>query len=356
MPWVVAYQPWRKRPAVFLAGRANSEEKAAVKLPLLTPRLTAVLSLGLLALPLSSSLAVDASPAATTAPATVPTPAAEPPPPPAFLPPLPATALFPAPVPAAVAIARPSADEVAIATNALNKFLAQVDPATKVVTAKYPDMVAVRPPRANPLLAPGLAPNFRQKHANNVARAQQGDIDLLFMGDSITDFWRTGGKAVFEKYYGNLKTANFGISGDTVQGVLYRLRDGEGAGFKPKAIMLMIGTNNSPSASSAEIAEGVGAIVLDFRTRFPEAKILLLAIFPRSNTGDALRNTVLGANPILAKLDDGKHVFYLDIGDKFLAPDGTIAADIMPDKLHPTEKGYEVWAEAVKTPLAELLK
>src|SRR5204863_818228 len=138
---------------------------------------------------------------------------------------------------------------------------------------------------------------------------------------------------VFEKYYSQYKTANFGIGGDTVQGVLYRLRDGEGAGYSPKAIMLMIGTNNSGSSTSAEIAEGVGAIVLDLRTRFPEAKILLLAIFPRASPGEALRNTVLGANPILARLHDGKNIFYMDIGDKFLAADGTLPADIMPDKL-----------------------
>jgi lysophospholipase L1-like esterase len=325
-----------------------------VNLPHLTHRLTVVLTLGLLALPVSISLAADPSPAATVAPAPVVAP--EPPPPPAFLPPLPAAALFPAPVPAAVAIPRPSVDEVAIAKNALDRFLDQADSATKAVTAKYPDLVAVRPPRVNPLLVPGLAPGFRQKHANNVARIQQGDIDLMFMGDSITDGWRTGGKAVFEKYYGNFKTANFGIGGDTVQGVLYRLRDGEGAGYRPKAIMLMIGTNNSPSSTSAEIAEGVGAIVLDLRTRFPEAKILLLAIFPRASPGETLRTTVLGANPILAKLHDGKNIFYMDIGDKFLAPDGTLPADVMPDKLHPNAKGYEIWAAAVNDKLTELLK
>ena len=308
----------------------------------------AVLSLCLFALQASSGHAADASPAASVAPT--------PPAPPALLPPLPPAALLPALVPAAVAIARPSTDEVAIATIALDKFLAQVDPATKAVTTKYPGLIAVRPPRVNPLLVPGLAPAFRQKHANNVARAHEGDIDLMFMGDSITDGWRTGGKAVFEKYYGSLRTANFGIGGDTVQGVLYRLRDGEGEGYRPKAIMLMIGTNNSPSASSAEIAEGVGAIVLDLRTCFPDAKIILLAIFPRAAPGEALRITVTGANPILAKLDDGQHVFYLDIGDKFLAADGSLPADVMPDKLHPNAKGYEIWAAAVNEKLTELMK
>jgi lysophospholipase L1-like esterase len=259
-------------------------------------------------------------------------------------------------VPAAVAIPRPSPAEIATATSAFNKFLTQADPATKAVVAKYPELLSVRPPRVNPALVPALSNNHRAKHAANVAIAEKGDIDVLFMGDSITDSWRGTGKAVFDRYYGNMKVANFGIGGDTVQGVLYRLRDGEGQGFQPKAIMLMIGTNNAATLSSAEIAEGVGAIVMDMRTRFPAAKILLLAIFPRGNPGDSLRNTALGVNPIIAKLHDGKNVFFLDIGAKFLAANGTLPADIMPDKLHPNAKGYEIWAEAVKEPLAALLK
>jgi lysophospholipase L1-like esterase len=266
--------------------------------------------------------------------------------------------LAPAPVPSAVAIARPSAAEVATATDALNKFLSSTDAATKAIAAKYPDMIAVRPPRSNPALIPNFAqnPGMRTKHANNVVLAEKGDIDLLFMGDSITDGWRSTGKEVFEKYYGAMKVGNFGIGSDTLQGVLYRLRDGEGQGFQPKAIMLLIGTNNGGALSSAEIAEGVGAIVLDMRTRFPAAKILLLAIFPRANPGEAIRNTVLGANPIIAKLHDGKNVFYMDIGAKFLAADGTLPAEIMPDKLHPNAKGYEIWAEAVKDQLDVLMK
>jgi len=276
-------------------------------------------------------------------------------------------AAVPAPVPPEVAIARPSAEEIATASTALDKFLAQVNPETKAILGKYPEMLEVRPPRENPCVVPNLYRGFREKHAANVERAKEGGIDLLFMGDSITDFWRNpgrpgvdnppfAGKAVFDKYFGAMRAANFGIAGDTTQGVLYRMRDGEAQGFSPQAIMLMIGTNNGGSCSSAEIAEGVGAIVLEIRKDFPDAKVLLLGIFPRSEPGDKLRQTVLAVNPIIARLHDGKHVFYLDIGTKFLAADGTIPTDIMSDGLHPTEKGYGIWAEAVKDPLAELMK
>jgi lysophospholipase L1-like esterase len=278
-----------------------------------------------------------------------------------------APATVPVTVPAAVAIARPTPAEVASAEASLQKFVAQADPATKAIVAKYPELIGVRPPRVNPAVVPNLNPGFRVKHTANVALAQKGDIDLLFMGDSITDFWRNAGaadavnppragKAVFEKYYGAMKTANFGISGDTTQGVLFRLRDGEGQGFQPKAIMLMIGTNNAGVCSSAEIAEGVGAIVAEMRQDFPAAKILLLAIFPRGNPGDPVRKVVADVNPTIAKLHDGKNVFFLDIGAKFLDADGVLQPDIMADRLHPNEKGYEIWADAVKASLAELMK
>jgi len=212
-----------------------------------------------------------------------------------------------------------------------------------------------------------LGAGWIKRHEGFVAQAKQGGIDILFMGDSITDFWRNAGadgvanppragKAVFDKYYGALKAANFGIGGDTTQGVLYRLQNGEGQGFQPKAIMLMIGTNNAATCSSAEIAEGVGAVVLEMRKDFPDAKILLLGIFPRGNPGDPVRKTVLDVNPLISKLDDGQHVFYLDIGAKFLDADGVLQPDIMADKLHPNEKGYVIWAEAVKDKLAELMK
>lgn len=300
------------------------------------------------------------------------------------------------PVPPEVAIARPTPAELATANASLQKYFAGADAATKAVLAKFPDLIAVRGPRPNPAVIPFLAPNFRPKHEANKAVAAQGDSQVLFMGDSITDFWRnTGqgrgpggpgganpampgrgegrrgggaapasdpdnppmaGKAVFDKYFGDMKVANFGIAGDTTQGVLYRLRDGEGQGFSPKAIMLMIGTNNVSSCSSAEIAEGVGAVVLDLRHDFPDAKILLLAIFPRSRPADPVRQVLADVNKSIAKLDDQKHVFYLDIGQKFLDADGVIQPDIMSDGLHPTQKGYGIWAEAVKEPLAKLAK
>ncbi len=265
----------------------------------------------------------------------------------------------PAPVPAAVAIPRPTPQDVQTAQQALSRFVAS-DPAVRALVAQYPTLIEVRTPAPNTAIIPALAGGFLAKHQANLAVAAQGDSDVLFMGDSITDFWRNtdgqfAGKPVLDKYFGKWKVANFGIAGDTTQGVLYRLQNGEGKGFKPKAVMLMIGTNNTGRNTAPEIAEGIGAVVLQLQKDFPDAKILLLGIFPRGNPTDAVRGTISQINTIISKLHDGNRVHYLDIGAKFLDATGAIPRDVMSDLLHPGPKGYEIWAEAVVEPLNKLV-
>lgn len=267
----------------------------------------------------------------------------------------------PAPVPKAVAIPRPSAEEVGLAERALAKFLESAEPEVKTIHEKFPGLIAVRVPPPNSATVPNLGAFFQKKHQANLEVARQGDSDVLFMGDSITDFWRNpegafAGKPVLDKHFGNLKVANFGIAGDMTQGVLYRLQHGEGQGFSPKAVMLMIGTNNIGRNTAPEIAEGIGAVVLELQKDFPEAKILLLGIFPRGPANDPARATIAEINTIISRLHDGDRVHYLDIGAKFLDEAGNIPKDVMSDALHPSTKGYEIWAEAVKEPLANLMK
>ena len=266
----------------------------------------------------------------------------------------------PAPVPPAVAIPRPTAAEVEAAQRALARFVDTADPATRAIVQKYPDLLAVRPPQPNTAIMPSLSQQFLAKHRANLEVAALGQANVLFTGDSITDFWRNAdgqfaGKPVFDKYFGQWNVANFGIAGDTTQGVLYRLQNGEGKGFSPKAVMLMIGTNNTARNSAAEIAEGIGAVVLQLQRDFPEAKILLLGVFPRGRAGDPVRATIADINRTIAKLHDGTRVHYLDIGAAFLDAAGNIPQDVMSDGLHPTTKGYEIWANAVIEPLTKLV-
>jgi lysophospholipase L1-like esterase len=193
------------------------------------------------------------------------------------------------------------------------------------------------------------------RHKNFVEIAKKGDIDILLMGDSITDWWRNAGKTHFQKYWEPLKTANFGVAGDTTQGVLWGMDNGELDGYTPKLMMLMIGTNNIGRNTPPEIAEGIKAVVDKFRAKHPEAKVLLLGVFPRAGASSTARTAVNEINKIISKYDDGKFIHYMDIGPKFLDKDGNIPKDIMGDGLHPTAKGYEIWAEAVMPKVYELI-
>jgi lysophospholipase L1-like esterase len=265
-----------------------------------------------------------------------------------------------APVPPEVAIPRPTPEELTRVNDAVSKWIASDKSSNKPLLQKFESLMMLQPPRSN------VAATFTQtqqrmgaRHEGFAETARKGNIDLLFHGDSITDWWVQGdaNKAVFDKYFGNIKTANFAVAGDTTQGVLWGLKNGEGQGFQPKAVMLMIGTNNSGTSSAPEIAEGVGAVVLEMRKDFPNAKILLLAIFPRGLPVDPVRDKLAEVNKIISKLDDRQHVFYLDIGSKFLDEKGVFLPDsFRGDNLHPQAKGYDIWGSAVKDKLAELMK
>jgi len=256
-------------------------------------------------------------------------------------------------VPPQVAIQRPSAAEVAQMNEALTRMMNADTSAAKPLLDKYRALTTVQVPRDNSAIRP--VPRNAARHDSFVEIAKKGDIDLLLVGDSITDLWRNSTET-YATYFGKYKVANFAISGDTTQGVLWGLQNGEGTGFQPKAIMMMIGTNNSGGNTGPEIAEGVGAIVLELRKDFPNAKILLLAIFPRNAPTSNARKVNAEASAIYSKLADNQRVFYMDIGQNFLSPDGTISTEIMADGLHPTAKGYVVWGEAIKDKLAELMK
>lgn len=222
-------------------------------------------------------------------------------------------------------------------------------------------------PEARQALQPD--PAWLSRHAGFVEIAKRDSVNVLFVGDSITDAWRrdtnTGGRKVWNQLFAPLGAANFGIGGDRTQHVLWRLENGELDGLKPKAIVLMIGTNNTglerdtakPRNTPAEVVEGVSAILQAIRRRAPSTKILLLAIFPRGEKpGDPQRLQIDEINPELAKLADGDVVRFLDIGGKFLAADGTLTRDIMYDFLHLSTKGYQIWGDAIKEPLAEMLR
>jgi lysophospholipase L1-like esterase len=204
---------------------------------------------------------------------------------------------------------------------------------------------------------------FFEKHESFLARAKTGPIGLLFIGDSITEGWRKA-PHIWDRYYAKYEPANFGISGDQTQHVIWRIENGELDGIAPKVVVLMIGTNNSGRHTGQEISAAVRKIVGMIRNRLPETKVLLLAIFPR---GPRVRNGVAEpweqrmeairtANVDLASLDDGVRIRFVDINAAFLGNDGTIPNSIMPDQLHPSATGYQAWADAMQPALEEMMR
>lgn len=210
---------------------------------------------------------------------------------------------------------------------------------------------------------------FFELHDKFLARAKSGPIGVLFLGDSITELWGTA-PHIWEHYFGKYQPANFGIGGDQTQHVIWRIENGELDGINPKAVVLMIGTNNSAAHTGEQIADAIKKIVELIRAKLPHTKVLLLAILPRDarrNQDGLITESVIAdtarrvaannrANALIPKLDDGVNVRFLNTNAIFLGRDGRIPWTIMPDQLHLSAAGYQLWAEAIEQPLAELMK
>jgi beta-glucosidase len=222
----------------------------------------------------------------------------------------------------------------------------------------FPAATALAVDREVPAIvpAPQTADWWMPQHERNVARVRQGSVDLLMIGDSITQGWGDEGRRVWERYYGRRRAVNLGFNSDRTEQVLWRLQHGEIDGIHPKTAVVLIGTNNSGTRKDPpeETAAGVQAIVTLLRARLPETKILLLGIFPRGATSsDSIRRVNESINARLHGFADGQHVHYLDLGHLFLDRDGRLKQNLMPDLLHPNEQGYRVWAEGMEAQLKE---
>jgi beta-glucosidase len=209
----------------------------------------------------------------------------------------------------------------------------------------------------DPVPRPDQGWKDRQALLNKRAAEAGNKSELVFIGDSITQGWEGEGKQVWADRYAKYNAVNLGIGGDRTQHVLWRLDNGNLEGLSPKAAVVMIGTNNSNGEDNTveQIADGVRAIVQKLRQKLPNTKILLVAIFPRGENPNPQRGKILQVNQIIHKLADGQNVIWVDFGHKFVNEEGQISREIMPDYLHLSPKGYEIWAESVERPLNRAL-
>ena len=198
------------------------------------------------------------------------------------------------------------------------------------------------------------APWMARHQAIN-ARAQQGHVDLLYVGDSIVQLYEQQGKDTWDRYYAPRHALNLGSSGDRTEHVLWRLAHGNIDGIAPKLAIVMIGQNNGGHNTAEEIGAGVTAVVQKICAKLPATKILLLAIFPRGEKPTEEREVLAKASRIAAQLADNTTMFSMDINKIVLRPDGSIPAELMPDFEHPSAQGYRRWAEAIEPTVAALM-
>ena len=203
------------------------------------------------------------------------------------------------------------------------------------------------------------------RYKQQAERMAQGDVDLLWVGDSITHFWEGKGKEVWDKYYSERKAMNFAISGDRTGHVLWRMENSPMDKISPKMTVVMIGTNNighkkdngEMHSTPAQTVEGIQMIVDRLKGFYPETKILLLEVFPRGNKADdPLRQAVNEINKGLEAIYANgavENVQLYSINDLFLTKDGELPKEIMPDFLHPSQEGYEIWAKAIEPMIAD---
>jgi beta-glucosidase len=244
------------------------------------------------------------------------------------------------------------------ATASLAPFVLSADTAlpagTKPASPAKPTPKPRRPNDASTLTA--VNPK-RQKEF--MTRAKDKGIQLVFLGDSITDFWQSRGKAVWDEYYAKHDAADFGVSGEHTEHTLGHIAGGILDGLHPEAVVIMIGTNNIGHIADERpewTADGIKKIVKTVHEKLPDAKVLLLGVFPREGKDSRHRKQIVEINAIIGKLDDGKQTRFLDLTAKFTDANGEIPKDIMPDGLHPNLAGYKIWAEAMQPLLSELMK
>jgi lysophospholipase L1-like esterase len=240
-------------------------------------------------------------------------------------------------------------------------WLDDVEVGTEAGVAAPPAPQVEPPPKAANAWSPaeGFWKDFplawRQTAQGQSDRAKQGGVNVVFLGDSLTQGWD---KQLWQERYAPLGAVNFGIGGDGTPQVLWRLEHGILEGIRPKVVVLMIGINNTwPGYSAADSAKGIAAIVAATQQQQPQAKILLLGVLPIHGKLDAVRKIISELNAASAKLDDGRRVRFLDLGAQFVDSEGSLRFGFyQPDRLHLTPAAYRLWADAMDPLLQEMLR
>lgn len=237
-----------------------------------------------------------------------------------------------------------------------------IDGQVEKVSAPKQQKATATPKSQDPTVPmPGHYPKFPQAwlrlHQQHLKQTQKRQINVVFLGDSITRGWQKH-KKLWQQHYGKRGAVNFGIGGDRTQQILWRIDNGLFDEIQPQLVVLNIGVNNLwQNAYGAErIATGIENMVSAIRTKSPQTKILLLGILPTGKQPNTpKRKKIQAINRQIERLDNGSTIRFLDMGPNFLEPDGSISKAVMPDYLHLSKQGYQIWAESMKKSFTEML-
>jgi beta-glucosidase len=209
---------------------------------------------------------------------------------------------------------------------------------------------------ASPVAQPGVGEYWKERVADIQSELSQSDPGVLFVGDSITDWWRLFGASTWKADFQPLAAENIGVAANQTGQVLWELQQPYVRDKSPAAVVLMIGTNDiSTGQSASQVASDIAAVVKQIQLDFPQAKILLMGILPRGTTTDPARAEIAQVNNLIAQLADGRQVSFIDIGRSFLQSDGSLAAGVTVDLAHPSAKGYQLWASAILQSLQQIV-
>jgi|GEM_PF-89731 len=230
--------------------------------------------------------------------------------------------------------------------------------ATQVAApAAVPQSAAELPACLTPTSQDGEWNKARQDEVLRRVREAKSPTPVVFIGDSITEQWESAGAKIWARDFAPLGALNLGVGGARTEHILWRLQQAPLTALDPRVVVLMIGTNNVVSGrdSGELIVRGIRAIVQMIQQQCPKAKVLVLDITPRGVNMNPVRGTVTQINQVLGQIAWPEGVVALRVGDRFVQSDGSIHAEIMPDFLHFSAAGYEMWSEGIKPAVVSAL-
>ena len=229
---------------------------------------------------------------------------------------------------------------------------------SKRTSAEYNDPCAteMKNHRAVVPVARTTRAGWMERHHLIINRIKANQVDLLFIGNSITQRWEKQGKKAWETHFAPLHAINAGIDGDCTQHVIWRLDNGMTEGISPKLVILLIGSNHVNDYTADEIVDGIKAIACKIRNKLPDTKLLVLGVLPRGTASPAAAYRLAKASESASKIADNQKIYYLDVAERFFDANGNVSGELMTtDRVHLSEAGYYVLAEALKPTITSLM-